>query len=273
MGMPAEQVEETVAPLRACPHCGALEHRPLPACSRDGWAVVECASCGFVYLSNPPGDDALEEEFAWEKTIDQEAVARKKRAPILYGLDYATRRWRAVLKPDENRGYRRWFGDNARVLDVGCGHGGRLAPPLIPFGIELSRVLHAEADAAMRARGGYCVHGPGAEAIWAFPEDHFDGIVMRSYLEHESSPRRVLDGAARALKPGGAVYVKVPNYASLNRKVIGSNWCGFRHPDHVNYFTPSSLAAMAAKSGFAMTILNRWNLALDDNIHALLRPA
>ena len=122
-----------------------------------------------------------------------------------------------------------------------------------------------------RARGGRCLHGPGAEAIWGFEEQLFDGIVMRSYLEHEEEPLKVLNGAHRARKPTGAVYVKVPNYGSVNRVVTGKNWCGIRLPDHVNYFTPSSLKAMAAKAGFSMQIKNPLNLMFDDNIHALLR--
>jgi len=66
--------------------------------------------------------------------------------------------------------------------------------------------------------------------------------------------------------------VRVPNFASLNRRVIGKKWCGFRYPDHVNYFTPVSLRALVAKAGFTMSITNNLTLHVDDNINALLHP-
>lgn len=267
-GSPGRAMTET----RPCPLCGAEPAESLPAYGRDGWTVARCTACGFVRLLNPPGHAALSEDFAWEKGLEAEAGRRRKAAPLLYGLDAATRLRTRLFAPTDMDNYVRWFGAGGRVLDVGCGSGGRIRPPLIPYGIEVSKALAETADRAMRLEGGFCLHGPGAEAIRAFPETFFDGIVMRSYLEHEEEPLAALQGARRALKPTGKVYVKVPNYGSLNRMVTGRKWCGFRLPDHVNYFTLAGLRAMAAKAGFGLRLLNRWNLPVDDNIHALLLP-
>ncbi|MGF1554513.1 MAG: class I SAM-dependent methyltransferase [Paracoccaceae bacterium] len=260
---------------RPCPACAAPATRASDTgYGRAKWRVVACGGCGFVYLANPPGDEALEaDDFAWETTSAAEEGARKQRAPALYRLDYATR-WRTALtRPDEMARFRRWFGEGGAVLDVGCADGTRVQPPFTPYGIEVSRALAAKADRRMRAMGGYCLQGTGAEAIGRFEPASFDGVVMRSYLEHELEPARALAAAHRALKSSGRVYVKVPNYGSINRRVVGRQWCGFRHPDHVNYFTPASLRAMAAAAGFDLRIVNWANLVLDDNIHALLAPA
>lgn len=256
---------------RACPLCGGGEAAELPRYSREGWRVARCAGCGFVYLANPPGHAALSEDFAWEKGLDAEKARRLKAAPAMYGIDYATRFRTGLFQKTDMQKYVAWFGNGGNVLDIGCAQGDRIGPPFTPYGIEISKALAEEADANMRARGGRCVHGPGAEAIGAFEPGLFDGIVMRSYLEHEEQPLKVLEGAHRALKATGAVYVKVPNWGSVNRRVTGGKWCGVRLPDHVNYFTPASLRAMAAKAGFEMEIKNPLNLPFDDNIHALLR--
>jgi predicted SAM-dependent methyltransferase len=122
----------------------------------------------------------------------------------------------------------------------------------------------------MRARGGYCLHAAGAEGIWQFPAGFFDGIIMSSYLEHEVEMRKVLEGAHRALKRGGRIFVRVPNFGSLNRRVMGAKWCGFRYPDHVSYFTLASLRRVAAGAGFRTELMNRMTLWVDDNIQALL---
>ena len=140
----------------------------------------------------------------------------------------------------------------------------------MPYGIELSSGLHAKIDPKMRARGGYCLQAPGADGIWQFEPEFFDGIIMSSYLEHEVDVARVLAGAFRSLKPGAAVFVRVPNFGSLNRRIMGARWCGFRYPDHVNYFTLSSLRQVAATAGLTLKLVNRANLWVDDNIQALL---
>lgn len=251
---------------RPCPACGADNGHRRDSYSPDGWDVVECGACGFAYLRNPPPYEALEEDFAWEKTHAERA--ERRRGP----LSRANRRLRAVLGMRGRRSPRKFlalFGPG-RVLDIGCGAGEWIEPPMTPYGIELSRALWAEADARMRAAGGYCLHGAGAERIRDFDAGFFDGVLMNSYLEHEVAMTDILRETHRVLKPGGLVYVRVPNYGSINRRLFGAGWCGFRWPDHVNYFTLPSLRRVADALGFDTTPLNAATLPVDDNVQALL---
>ncbi len=258
--------------LRSCPACESADAKPLPDYSPSSWQVAECAACGFVYLRNPPGYSALVQDFAWEKTSADLNEVRQKRSPKLRSASRSVMKWTKKFRQDHNERFARMFGAG-KVLDIGCGRGHRLKAPIIPFGIELSQNLYEQADANMRALGGYCLHAPGAEGIWQFDENFFDGILMHSYLEHEEAVLPALLGAHRALKPAGKIFVRVPNFASLNRRFIGPNWCGFRYPDHVNYFTLPSLRRVAAKAGFDTKLVNRFNLMINDNIHALLTKA
>lgn len=79
-----------------------------------------------------------------------------------------------------------------------------------------------------------------------------------------------LAGVYRVLWDNGITFVRVPNYASLNRRVRGGQWCGFRYPDHVNYFTLYTLSRMAGNSDFHMELLNPLKIAIDDSIKAVL---
>lgn len=253
---------------RTCPSCNSSAATRWPQYSPDGWDVVQCGACLLSYLRNPVAYTALEEDFAWEKTHAEKR--QKGGSTRLSGLARKLRAATVGIHRDQNQAFRRWFRDG-HVLDIGCGTGARIAAPMTPYGIELSTALHAAADAHMRTRGGYCVHGAGAEAIWQFDPAQFDGIVMFSYLEHEVDVMGVLRGAHRALKDDGALFVRVPNFGALNRRVIGPKWCGFRYPDHVNYFTLSTLRATAARAGFTTRLVNRLTLPVDDNISVLLR--
>ena len=257
---------------RDCPHCGSAELQALPHYSSAPWQIVECRACGFVFLRNPPAYDQLVSKFAWEKTRVAEVARRKSRSPFRMWLDGATR-WRAgIYSPDVGARLKRLF-KTGPVLDVGCGSGKKVPEPFIPFGIEISEELCREADSHMKRRGGRAVHAPAVDGVKQFPDRYFSGILLRSFLEHEAQPKALLAECARVLAADGAVYVRVPNFGSLNRRVLGGKWCGFRYPDHVNYFTTASLGAMAADCGLGLRLLNPIRLPLDDNINAVLKPA
>ena len=180
---------------RHCPIWDAEKSSRLPTYCRDQWSVEQCDGCGHAYLKNPPGYDALVEDFAWEKTYETEHERRLAVSPSAYRLDVATRVRHTAFRKSNAAKYAAWFG-SGKLLDIGCAAAGEEYPDFTRYGIEISKTLAEEADRAMQLQGGYCIHGAGAEAIWKFPEDSFDGIIMFSYLEHEEEPLKVLKGAS-----------------------------------------------------------------------------
>jgi SAM-dependent methyltransferase len=226
-----------------------------------------------VYLGVTPSYESLASEFAWEVTAPRERDRRAAAEPVLYRLDRLTR-WRLHLLPRIDMPYLvARHAHHGPVLDIGCGDGGalaRLRPGFTPHGIEISPVLADRADQEFRARGGRAVCAPAVRGLHAFPEGYFSAVVLRSYLEHEFAPREVLEGVHRILCDGGIVLIKVPNFDSLNRRVRGARWCGFRHPDHVNYFTPRTLALMVRDCGFMSRIGFTDAFPTSDNLWARL---
>ncbi|MCF6322012.1 MAG: class I SAM-dependent methyltransferase [Rhizobiaceae bacterium] len=231
--------------------------------------MVQCSGCDFIYLRNLPGYDALEDEFAWEKTSDLENLRRLQLRPLSARLSRITR-WRLGLFGRSFNNVDKYF-QAGNILDIGCGAGSlKFGTHAIPYGIEVSRSLHAIADKNMREKGGYAVQAPALVGIKNFEDNFFDGVVMFSYLEHEQNPAMILSEVMRVLKPGSRVYLRVPNYGSINRRIMGKKWCGFRYPDHTNYFTRKTLKRMVNNAGFDFLVLNSLTLAFDDNINALL---
>ncbi len=255
--------------VRDCPMCGTAASHALTKYSREPWHLATCDSCAFVYLKEAPVYDRLVDELAWEKSWLLEKERRRQRNP-LSGL--SPRRSMQNAKASKKTRVAKLFGPG-NVLDVGCG-GDTLVPEgFTPYGIEISEALQAQADAVMRRRGGRCVHAPAVQGVASFPDGVFSGIVLSSFLEHEMQPARLLAECARVLQPGGAIYVRVPNYGGVNRRVRGAEWCGFRHPDHVNYFTLHSLTELAHRFGLKLRLLHPWRLPFDDNINAVLVKA
>lgn len=108
-----------------------------------------------------------------------------------------------------------WFAPGARVLDLGCGEGVFLdllrASGRSGIGVDSSPVDLAPA----RARGLEVVEG---DAI-AYLEQarDFDGIFCAHVIEHlpPALAVRLIEGAHRALKPGGVLVLITPEIRDL----------------------------------------------------------
>ncbi len=132
------------------------------------------------------------------------------------------------------------------VLDVGCSSGGFLHQLKTRFpndyqilGTDVSRapLAHAEKMGVPVVRDNFLTH--------QFPEQ-FDAITFWAVMEHLFEPEKFLCKAASILKPGGLCFVLVPNMKSLAVRLLRAKY-RYIFPEHINYFTPRTLKAFAAR--------------------------
>jgi SAM-dependent methyltransferase len=169
-----------------------------------------------------------------------------------------------------------------RLVDVGCAQGGltlriaerlprRVANRFQPIGIEVSNHLAKLAHLALRGQGGHCIHGTGIDGLGDVERGSAHVIVLSGTLEHELAPLALLRRCRERLVLDGRIVVKVRNDACVGRRIYGGQWGGYRWPDHVNHFTPQTLAAVARAAGLRVVRLNaldRWPLS--DSLYAVL---
>lgn len=250
-----------------CPVCRCNSRRPLarPRLGRP-WKLSECQACRFVYLAQTPEVDAIAEHFPWEETLVAEKQRRDRRdgEPVR-----RTRRLLAMAKRALKRHTRRdkvaalsgRYFEPGPVIDIGCGDGGvihSLPESCEPHGVELSPGLATEAERCFASRGGTVVEADAISGLRRWDDGFFSGALARSFLEHEPRPLEMLRETRRVLRPSGRLILKLPNYGCVNRKLRGDHWCGWRFPDHVNYFTPRTLRRILADARFRIV---RFNLA------------
>lgn len=112
------------------------------------------------------------------------------------------------------------FSRAGSLLELGLGHG------------YTSRIFaqacerHVIVDGASDVIDQFLQNTPGfaGEIVQAYFEDYtpaeqFDIIVMGFILEHVDEPDLILDRYRQYLKPGGKLYIAVPNGKSMNRRL------------------------------------------------------
>jgi hypothetical protein len=265
--------------IRDCPLCGAPADRAKPTSYGTAeFAVVQCGDCDLAYLDCLPPQHEFEDERAWEVSSVSHAEQRSRDYPIMNVLENSTR-FRMHLRELTRREPKRILARHVRpgpVLDLGCGAGIHLIPPpagLVPYGVEISKSLAAAADAAFQKFGGKCVQAPAAAGLDQFTRGFFHGAMLIGYIEHEFYPLEALVHLRAALADDATVVMKTPNYASLNRRLMGKRWSGFRFPDHVNYFTPETLREIARRAGFSTHYGLTDRNPVSDSLWGLLRAA
>lgn len=260
--------------------------------SRGEWQIVECLDTGMVYLGNPPDYSRLNEEYAWEKTYAEEKQRRHREEPVVTWISQKVKTFRLKRQKREKMAalaarliatFPKNPAGHIRALDLGCGGGDKLeklatycegvtGATIEPWGIDISKVLAQTADATFRKRGGRCLEMPVLEGLGEIAESSVHIALLSSYLEHEIHPVGILRALKPRLVPGGFAIIKVPNFACLNRVVRQQKWCGFRYPDHVNYFTPKTLRAVVERAGLDVYRMN-WmdKLPTSDNMYLVAR--
>ncbi|MCP3916725.1 MAG: methyltransferase domain-containing protein [bacterium] len=143
--------------------------------------------------------------------------------------------------------------DAPRILDVGAGSGGFLAPLA-----RLGTVTHTEWDPAMlaacRERGFARGVRAGGEAL-PFADASFDLVTLFDVLEHIERDAAALAEVSRVLRPGGHVFVHVPAHPWLyaeNDRVSGH---------HRRYARPA-LRKLFTGAGFELGHDTHTNVAL-----------
>ena len=152
----------------------------------------------------------------------------------------------------------------ARILEIGCGTGHNLGM-LAKFGAVDGLEVDDEARVLAERRHGKAILSAPLPGLTGVRRRTYDLIAALDVVEHVDDDAAAIGAIAERLKPGGKILLRSPNYNSANRFIMGAEWCGFRFPDHVNYFTPRSLGALAASIGYEFHWMN-WMSLFDDNL-------
>jgi SAM-dependent methyltransferase len=149
-------------------------------------------------------------------------------------------------------------GPETRILDIACGNG-RMAALVPPgqcralAGIDISPAALAHARGRWPARLD-CRFAAMDAANLAFADGIFDVAAFIDAAEHVLDIERVLDEAARVLRPGGTLIVSAANRDSLNQVITRKlGYPGFlTNYQHIREFTLDEFEALLAERGLVV---------------------
>ncbi len=178
----------------SCPVCNAQRIRPY---LREGpYTLLKCRQCRFVFRQDRIGELGVDEEVdAAYRNLGGSIDAVNQR---LGGL---------IIRDLKAQGL-----EDGSILDVGCGTGaiGKTVqhsfPELSYIGIEPSPRFAFADDV-----GGSRIHIISPEQESEIPPESQSALIFNHVLEHLPSPVEFVRRYLHFLKPGGLVYIEVPN--------------------------------------------------------------
>lgn len=245
---------ETVLNACLCTVCGANDNSRVLTKNNDGRgegsiSLCRCQRCGVVYLeSGSSGYDlGLYSYYEKRKSLAKSEIYN----PITEAGLAVLLNWLA----------QRSFGK--KVLDIGCGQGhfvdvaGRAGFEVL--GIEVSESAVSVCQSFSLPVVRMDLFSPKLQI------ESYDICTMFEVLEHVPDPAKFLARAEELLRPGGILYLTTPNFASLDRRLLGQKWRAINR-EHLSYFEPKTLRRVLSKStGFEIEWMRTRNMSL----HAL----
>ncbi|MBM3335830.1 methyltransferase domain-containing protein [Candidatus Sumerlaeota bacterium] len=149
------------------------------------------------------------------------------------------------------------------ILDVGCG-GGLFLEILRDLGFTRLTGIDLAASHVERAQQkGLPVHK--ADAMTYAPEKAPDRVILMDILEHSPDPGEILARVRQWLAPGGLIYVQIPIYESLHRRldriVSGKTMiqqAQEQDETHIQAFTRASFLKLLYDQSLTPVLVKSW---------------
>ena len=231
--------------LKTCPVCTSRDIWPVfpvkdYTVSGEIFQVWHCDTCRNRFTQGVPGPDTIGSYYQSEEYVSHSNTSR--------GLINQLYQWvrRYTLGRKRNT-IRDWSGiSKGRLLDIGCGTG-EFAATMQRAGWE---VMGLEPDAGARAqaeeRHGLKVAAP--EVLFDL-QGPYDVVTLWHVLEHVHDLHGYLRQIRQLLRPGGTLFIAVPNFTAPDAVHYQAAWAAYDVPRHLYHFSPSGMSRLLAQHG------------------------
>ncbi len=209
-----------------------------------GSEYFRCANCQLVYQYPLPATPVLDDLYGGEddkyfkdegKGVDYVKGEKWLRATASFYIDLIDNQYEKDLSA-------------AKVLDFGCA-----------TGVMLDEFKKRGADVTgIELSKWSCKYAKDKFDLTVFNENIFDvelaassfDIITTSHvIEHVTDPVAVIKRLGQLLKPGGLLFIAVPNVDSLGRSIFGKSWYYYLPDEHLFLFNEKSMHQAVSLAG------------------------
>lgn len=225
----------------SCPCCGQKNIFPVFSVedytvSQERFEIWECKNCTLRFTQNVPGAGEIGPYYQSKNYISHSDTNEG-----LINKLYHKVRIRTLIQ--KGKMVEKITGKSyGNILDVGCGTGAFLHT-MKHSGWNVTG-LEPDETARKKALELYKLNLDSSEKLFSLPVESFDAITMWHVLEHVHELHDYINKLKKLLKPGGKLFIAVPNYTCYDEKVYKEFWAAYDVPRHLYHFSPASMSTL-----------------------------
>lgn len=233
----------------ACPVCGSTGFSEVlqvidHSVTGKEFAVCECYDCHFRFTQKAPDRDSIAPYYQSEEYISHSDTQKGWINRIYHWV-------RRITLTSKRKLVEKMMGrTKGHLLDIGAGTGA-FASYMITKGWEVTG-LEPDEKARKVAAATHKIQLLPADELFSLPEKQFDAITLWHVLEHVHQLKEYLEQIQRLLKPGGGLFIAVPNYTSYDALRYNRFWAAYDVPRHLYHFSPEAMKVLVERNGWKL---------------------
>lgn len=232
-----------------CPVCASEDIKPVLhvkdyTVSQEVFSIACCQDCSLRFTQDVPDATAIAPYYKAASYISHTDTQEGLISKLYHRVRTITLRKKkklVVAQTGKATGI---------MLDVGCGTGAFLhAMKDSGWGVE---GLEPDAEASAIALRKYGIHTKHPSALFSLLEGSYDAITLWHVLEHVHDLQAYCAQLKKLLKPGGVLFVAVPNYTSYDAVKYNEHWAAYDVPRHLYHFSPAAMKQLMQQHGLSI---------------------
>lgn len=230
--------------LNVVPFCpsASLGFYSCSVCSSDkynilynikGFNIVQCGNCDFVFVNPRIKDTDLHKIYSENYFTNESGGYGYHQYELTSQLRLKTfEKWFKEIEPFLTK-------EKGTVLDIGCASG-HFLELIKEKGWEVEGIeLDKEMVKKLKEKN---------IKVFSFPFEEFvcnkkyKLITMFDVVEHIPDLKKTFKKLHDLLDDDGVIAIITPNFNSTQRKLFGRNWFQYKPHEHIQYFSPETLA-------------------------------
>jgi len=233
-----------------CPVCGGTLFHPFlkakdHTVSKEEFQLVQCDQCQFVFTQDVPDELSIGPYYQSQNYISHSNTQTGLINKMYHRVRTITLRSKRNLVEKESRIKK------GTLLDIGSGTGAFLNE-MQSAGWKTTG-LEPDAGARKNAEELYGIHALPSHELFSVIPQSVDVITMWHVLEHVHALDKYLDQISKVIRPGGTIFIAVPNHTSVDAEKYKNNWAAYDVPRHLYHFSPASMRRLMENHGLKVT--------------------